>query len=127
VTFWHHFKEDLTGVKLGQQIQREHDFHSLHCVYNGIFKVIDCLLTFSHTLSWKDIWETSGDRVIMGFASNRTIERLISVFSQYFFTNLGYPSYAFRAFSNIFLQFWVCILYPSASYTQVHLIHTHIW
>ena len=32
----------LTGVKLGQEIHREYDFHSLHCVYQ------DRLLTFSH-------------------------------------------------------------------------------
>jgi len=30
----------LTGVKLGQEIHREHDFHSLLCLYNGMFKVI---------------------------------------------------------------------------------------
>ena len=40
----------LTGVKHGQEIHREHDFHSLHCVFNGMFKVIDRLLTFSHIL-----------------------------------------------------------------------------
>jgi len=42
----------LTGVKLGQEIRREHDFHSLHFVYNSMFKVIDRLLTFSHILYW---------------------------------------------------------------------------
>jgi len=36
----------LTGVKLGQDIHREHNFH-------GLFKVIDRLLTFSHILYWK--------------------------------------------------------------------------
>jgi len=30
----------LTGVKLGKEIYREYDFHSLHCVYR------DRLLTF---------------------------------------------------------------------------------
>jgi len=38
----------FAGVKLGQEIQREHDLYSLHCVNNGMFKVIYCPLTFSH-------------------------------------------------------------------------------
>ena len=48
----------LTGVKLGQEIHREYDFHSLHCVYR------DRLLIFSHILYWENIWEPCGDRVI---------------------------------------------------------------
>jgi len=28
-------QERLTGVKFGQEIHRDRDFHSLHCVYNG--------------------------------------------------------------------------------------------
>ena len=27
--------ERLTGVQVGQEIHRDRDFHSLHCVYNG--------------------------------------------------------------------------------------------
>ena len=42
----------LTDVKLGQEIHKEHDFHSLHCVHNSMFKVIDRLLTLSHILYW---------------------------------------------------------------------------
>ena len=42
----------LTDVKLGQEIHKEHDFHSLHCVHNSMFKVIDHLLTLSHILYW---------------------------------------------------------------------------
>jgi len=65
----------LTAVKLGKKIHREHDIHNLHCVYNGMFKVIDRLLTFSHMfmmLYWNNIWGPRGDHVIVGFASNRT-------------------------------------------------------
>ena len=43
----------VTGVKY-----KEYDFHSLHCVYRN------CVLTFSHILHWKYIWEPCGDRVI---------------------------------------------------------------
>jgi len=43
------------------------DFHSLHCVYKGMLKVIDRLLTFSHMLHWKNILGPRGDHVIMGF------------------------------------------------------------
>ena len=28
-------QERLTSVKFGQEIHRDRDFHSLHCVYNG--------------------------------------------------------------------------------------------
>ena len=28
-------QERLTGVKFGQEIHREREIHSLHCVYNG--------------------------------------------------------------------------------------------
>jgi len=59
----------LTGVKLGQEIDREHDFH---CGYNGMFKVIDRLLTFSHMLYWKNIWGPRGDRIIMVFTTETT-------------------------------------------------------
>jgi len=44
----------LTDVKLGQEVHREHNFHSVHCVYNSMFKVITRLLTFSHILYWKN-------------------------------------------------------------------------
>ena len=40
----------LTGVKLGKEIHREYDFHSLHCVYR------DRLLTFSHTFILEKIF-----------------------------------------------------------------------
>jgi len=56
----------LTGDKLGLEIHREYDFHNLHCVYH------DRLLTFSHTIDWKNIWEPCGDRVIMESALYRT-------------------------------------------------------
>ena len=49
----------LTGVKHGYEIHREYDFYSLHCVNRN------CLLTFSHAVYWKNIWEPCGDRVIM--------------------------------------------------------------
>ena len=94
----------------------EHNFHSLHCVYNGKFKVFDCLLTFSHML-YLNIWGPCGvhDRVIMGFALNRTA--------------------CFSFFSILFYQLWGCVLYMllglfaiflsnfgGASYTQAYTV-----
>jgi len=49
----------LTGVKLGQEIHREYIYHSLHCVYP------DFLLTFSHIIYLKNIWEPHFDGVII--------------------------------------------------------------
>ena len=111
----------LTGVKLGQQINSEHDVHSLHCVYNGMFKVIDRLLTFSHILYWENIWGPCGDRVRMGFASNRT-----TLFWLFLNTNYGGASYTcmlLGLFANIFLQFRGCVLFTHATYTQVYSVH----
>jgi len=55
----------LTGVKLGQEIHRKHDFSSLHCVYNGMFKVIVLLLKCLHILHWENIWGPQGDHVFL--------------------------------------------------------------
>ena len=57
----------ISWCQTGLEIHRENDFHSLHCVYR------DRLLTFSHTLYWKNIWEPRGDRVIMESALYRTV------------------------------------------------------
>ena len=98
----------LTGVKLGQQVNREHDFHSLYCVYNGMFKVIDRLLTFSHILYWENIWGPCGDRVIIGFASYRT-----TLFWLFLNTNYGvHLVHAIGAFCQYF-----------SSISRVRLIH----
>jgi len=55
-----------------RKIHREQDFHSLHYIYRRIFKVINHLLTISHVLYWKNIWESQGDHVIVEFALYRT-------------------------------------------------------
>jgi len=43
-------QERLTSVKLGQEIHRKHDIHSLHFVHRCLFKVINHLLTFPHII-----------------------------------------------------------------------------
>ena len=61
----------LTGVKLGQEIHREYDFHTLHCVYR------DRLLTFSHTLFWKHLGATRSPRYngVAVYSESRTFRR----------------------------------------------------
>ena len=84
----------LTGVKLGQQIHREHDFH---------------------------IFGARGDRVQMGFVSNRTM--LFWLFLKPFFTNYGGASYTcYWSFLPIFFS-----NFGGASDTRVRPIHRCIW
>ena len=49
----------LTGVKLGARKYTGQGVHSLHCVYR------DRMLTFSHIMYRKNIWEPRDDSVIM--------------------------------------------------------------
>jgi len=61
------------------------------------------------------------DRVIMGFASNRTT--LFWLFLTTFYQLWGYILYMILGlFANIFLQFHGCILYSRATYTQVYTV-----
>ena len=57
----------VTGVKLGQEIHREHDFQFALCIqwYVQGYRSSDDI--FTHIALKKNSWETRGDHVIMGF------------------------------------------------------------
>ena len=118
---------------LGQQIHREHDFHSLHCERYvqcywpsaDIFTHISTCWHFHTYINGKTILETCGDRVIMGLCQIGT--RYLSFFSILFYQFYGwvlYTSVTYKhmytvvyftmliLFSVVFCSFYKAILLP---------------
>ena len=92
---------NLLTPSLGQQIHREHDFHSI--VYTTVCSRLLTVCWHFHTyINGKTILETRGDRVIMGLCQ------------------IG-PRYL-SFFSILFYQFYGWVLYTSVTYTHMYTV-----
>ena len=114
----------VTGVQYSQEICGEHDFHSLHCAYNGMLKVIDRLLTFLHILYWKNLWGPRGDTCYNVVPVK--LHSVILAFLNIFLTTLGvrliHAHMLLGLYANILVNFRGCVLYTSATYTQAYTV-----